>query len=296
MRVLVIGGTGMLGHKLVEELGRQGYEVWASVRCSPEKYEELGLISSNRLIGKFDVRGQEAAKALLDEVRPDVAINAAGIVKQHKESADSVASIEVNSLFPHKLAAEAEKIGTRVITISTDCVFSGEKGCYIEYDIPDAADLYGRSKLLGELAKKGTLTIRTSMIGRELVGHKGLVEWFLASEGTRVKGFSNAFFSGMTTGALSRIIGDAILTNPKLEGVFHLSAEKISKLELLEMLKEHFSLNIEIDPVREPRLDRSLNSLLLKEKTGITVPSWTAMIQELAEEDQKYKEWRQKSL
>src|SRR5688572_14501723 len=179
MNILILGGSGMLGHKAWQTL-KEGFETFATVRGSASDYRQFGIIDESRLVDGVAAEDLESVKRAVMTTRPDVILNCIGIVKQDKAAKDPLMSITVNSLFPHRLANMARDAGARLIHLSTDCVFSGRDGNYAEDDLPDPPDLYGRSKLLGEVDGDGCLTIRTSMIGRELRGSHGLIEWFLS--------------------------------------------------------------------------------------------------------------------
>ncbi len=170
----------------------------------------------------------------------------------------------------------------RLIHISTDCVFSGKRGKYREEDLPDAADLYGRSKLLGEITGGRALTLRTSMIGHELAGRHSLLEWFLAQQGKAVAGYRHAIFSGLTTRRLAELIATLIADFPDLCGLYHVAGEAISKFELLSLVRGCFGLDIEIVPEDDFVIDRSLDSTRFVQATGIARPQWAEMIAQLA--------------
>jgi dTDP-4-dehydrorhamnose reductase len=226
----------------------------------------------------------ESIDRALDEVAPDVVVNCIGIVKQSDAAEDAARTVEVNSLHPHRLAAACIDRGVRLIHVSTDCVYSGRRGSYEETDLPDPADLYGRSKLAGEPGGPGVLTLRTSMIGWEISTRHGLLEWFAAQSGGTVKGFRNAIFSGPTALELSRLIAALAAGDDQPEGTLHASAEPISKYDLLIELRRVLDVDVEIEPVDEPRLDRSLDSSRLRAATGWNPPPWDEMVAELAGE------------
>jgi len=213
----------------------------------------------------------------LDAVRPDLVVNCIGIVKQRPEAADPVASITVNSLFPHRLARACAEGGARLIHISTDCVFSGEAGSYRENDRPDAADLYGRTKLLGEVDAPGCVTLRTSLIGHELSGTHGLVEWFLSQRGT-VRGFARAVFSGFPTVEMARIVADRIIPDRRLSGLYHLSSAPVTKYDLLRQVAKEYGKRIRIERDEEFVCDRSLDSSRFRGATGYEPPGWPALV------------------
>jgi dTDP-4-dehydrorhamnose reductase len=181
----------------------------------------------------------------------------------------------------------------RLIHISTDCVFSGKKGNYSESDTPDATDLYGRTKVLGEVTDESALTIRTSIIGRELSGCSGLVEWFLSQRGRNVKGFRNAIFSGFTTTALSQIVATIVEQHRKMQGLWHVASSPISKFDLLSQIAAASNLNIDVEPDEEFCCDRSLDGRAFAAKTGIVAPDWNQMINSLVREFDKYERYRQ---
>jgi dTDP-4-dehydrorhamnose reductase len=218
---------------------------------------------------------------VLGEFRPEAVVNAVGIVKQRSTAKESIPSLEINSLFPHRLAGLCRAMGIRMIHMSTDCVFSGKKGSYQEADLSDAEDLYGRTKYLGEVYDTPCITLRTSMIGRELSRKQGLLEWFMAQKG-KIQGFKNAIFSGFTTLELGRIIERILVEHPDKGGLYHVSSDPISKFDLLMLIKTKMGLDIEIIPTEEPRLDRSLDSKKFREEFNYTPPTWEDMIEELS--------------
>jgi dTDP-4-dehydrorhamnose reductase len=280
MKILVLGGDGMLGHELFLQL-RERHESRVTLRQPLAAYSGRGLFDAANAFAGIDVRRPGSVESVLGEFKPDAVVNAVGIVKQRPETEDALASIEVNALLPHRLALACRSAGARLIHLSTDCVFSGEKGRYREEDRPDPVDLYGRSKLLGEVAGEGALTLRTSMIGLGLQRKTSLVDWFLMQSG-RVQGYRNAVFSGLTTRELSRVIGELLEKHPQASGLYHVSAAPISKLELLAKLRERLALNVELVPVDEPRIDRSLDSTRFRRVFGYAAPSWDEMLDGLA--------------
>ena len=281
MRVLILGGSGMLGHKLYQVLSTR-CDTYATTREPFNAYASYGIFNPDHLLSGVDVVQFDTVVRAMARVQPNVVVNCVGIVKQLAAAKDPIISIMINSLFPHRAADLCAAIGARFIHISTDCVFSGRKGNYTEHDIPDPDDLYGRSKLLGEMNREGCLTIRTSMIGRELKRQTGLLEWFLGQDGLTVKGYTNAIFSGFTTQTLSTIIADVIVEHPQLCGLYHVSAEPISKYDLLVRLRDAFALNVVIEPYQAVKVDRSLDSARFREVTGFVSPDWDAMINDLA--------------
>ena len=172
----------MLGHQALKHFAAK-HEVGATLRQDAMQYERYGIFDAVRSYFNIDVRHTESLLGVLSDFRPQAVINGIGIVKQRRSASENIPSIEINALFPHRLALYCATIGARLVHISTDCVFSGRRGNYAEKDEPDAQDLYGRSKLLGEVKEDHCVTLRTSIIGRELARGKGLLEWFLAQRG-----------------------------------------------------------------------------------------------------------------
>lgn len=281
----------MLGHKVWQRLSPR-FDTLVTLR-SPVAIP--GLFDPERTIHGVDVTDFARLDALIADVRPDVVVNCVGIIKQLSQAHEAIPSITINSLLPHRLAAACAKAGARLIHISTDCVFSGRRGMYREDDVSDAEDLYGRSKFLGEVGG-GALTLRTSIIGRELRGTSGLVEWFLANRGGAVDGYEQAIFSGLTTLALADLIGDLIDNfngrHPALAGLYQVSTEPVDKLSLLRLLNEAYGANVMIRPSSAVRIDRSLDSSRFREATGWSPPPWPALVEAMAADATPYDEWR----
>jgi dTDP-4-dehydrorhamnose reductase len=282
MRILILGGDGMLGHQLFKHLNSR-YDVRVTLRQDLSVYKKFMLFSTENTYPDIDVRSPGKLAEVLTDFHPDAVVNAIGIVKQLPEANESIPSLEINALFPHRLALFCKDINARMIHLSTDCVFSGKKGNYRESDTSDAEDLYGRTKFLGEVTGKNCLTMRTSMIGLELSRKKNLLEWFLAQKGT-VNGYRKVIFSGFTTLELNRIIENMILNYPEANGVYHVSSESISKFDLLSLIKEGLKLPIEIIPDESFPCDRSLDSSKFRQEFNYNPPSWEEMIDELCKD------------
>jgi dTDP-4-dehydrorhamnose reductase len=296
-RVLVLGAGGMLGHKLCQMLPRMDFEVVATARKPAEFYHGYGeLFSGVELIGGVDATDFAAMEAVIRRCEPDAVINCIGIIKQLREATNPIISIEINSLLPHRLAVLCGQIGARYIQISTDCVFSGDKGTYSESDESDARDLYGRTKFLGETIEdeSSAITLRTSIVGREISESKhGLFEWFFSQTsppGNTIGGFARAIYTGFTTGEMARIMAMVIREHPELSGVYQVASEPINKFDLLGMLKEIMGLDIQIEPNTEFVCDRSMVMDRFTEATGYTAPSWREMIEEFSRDCETYKE------
>lgn len=280
-RVLVLGGTGMLGHKVWQECAGR-FEAWATVRGEHAGPAAAAILDPERTIGGVRVDDPTSVAHALEGCEADVAINCIGVVKQARAAGEGATLIRANALFPHELAGVCRERGVRLVQVSTDCVFSGERGHYSEDDVPDARDLYGRSKLLGEVDGDGCLTVRTSIVGRELAGSQGLLEWLIAQRGQAVRGFRRAVFSGLTTQALARELAGVIEDHADLCGVWHVGGDRIDKHELLTLARDALGLDAEIDPDETVVIDRSLDSTRFRQVTGRTPPSWPEMIEELA--------------
>lgn len=287
MRILVFGGTGMLGHKLVQVLGRR-FDMWAAVRRPFAEVERFGIFDGARCIDQVDVMDEGSVRRAIDAAKPDAVINAVGIIKQRPEAKDEVTTLGINTLFPLKLAALGETRGFRLITISTDCVFSGSKGDYSEADEPDARDLYGLSKWLGEVSAGNCLTLRTSIIGRELESTASLVEWFLSKRNGEVEGWTRAIYSGFPSIEMAKIIGDVIEFHPDLRGLYHVSSEPVSKFDLLELVNDAYDANIKITPSEKVTIDRSLDSTRFRDAAGYQPPAWPDMVSAMADDPTPY--------
>jgi dTDP-4-dehydrorhamnose reductase len=268
----------MLGHTAYRLLSAEpGIEAFATVRSdSVLRYLQPSLHAGLSIgVNVLDI---DALLSALARVRPDVVVNCVGLVKQLGAANDPLSALPLNSLFPHRLARVCALLGARLVHLSTDCVFRGDKAAYTEDATPDAYDLYGRSKLLGEVDEPHVVTLRTSIVGRELGSRHGLVEWFLGALGP-VRGFTRSVFSGLTTDELTRIIIRHVLPNSNLRGVWHVSADAINKHDLLLLLRGAYGLTTTVEPDDSVVLDRSLDSTRFRAATGYTPPSWPAMIE-----------------
>lgn len=270
----------MLGHQLLRQWEKQ-HEVRVTLRRDPQTYGGFGLFDArNSYYSVNAVRIEELAEVLAD-FHPEVVVNAVGIVKQQAAGKESIPNIEINALFPHRLAVLCRAAGARLVHMSTDCVFTGKSGNYREGDLADAEDLYGKSKFLGEVHEGHCVTLRTSIIGTEISRKKSLLEWFLAQT-SPIKGYKRAIFSGFTTLEMARIIEKLITQHPRASGLYHVSAAPISKYELLMKIKQRLNLHVEIAPDESLRIDRSLDSTRFRQEFGYVPPSWDEMIDELA--------------
>ena len=290
MRILILGGDGMLGHKLLQHF-QSAHSVKVTLRQELTAYEHVGLFNAQNAYAGVDVRSSDRILEVLAAFRPEVVINAVGIVKQRASAKESIPSLEINALFPHRLAEMCKAVGARLVHMSTDCVFSGRKGRYTEHDESDAEDLYGRTKFLGELHEPHCLTLRTSIIGRELSRRTGLVEWFLAQKGGRCQGYLRAIFSGLTTQALAEVMADLIEKYPRMSGLYHISGEPISKYALLQLMNEIYRLDVKVEREDDVVCDRSLDSTRFRQATGWRPKSWRDVIEQIAGDPTPYGSW-----
>ena len=267
----------MLGHQLVQSLSSV-HIVHATFRGNRETRQLPGVHHF-----AVDARDFSRVEEVVTSVDPDVIVNSIGIVKQRADADDAVLSIEINSLFPHKVAALAGRHGARFITLSTDCVFSGRRGMYSEDDVPDATDLYGRSKLLGEVYGANGLTLRSSIVGLEMTRKRSLVEWFLAQQ-DEINGYARAIYSGLTTVEMARVIERCALSSQNPTGLYHVSSDPISKFDLLCGLRDRLGLDIRIRRDEQFANDKSLNSARFRRELRYDPPSWDTMLDELADQ------------
>jgi dTDP-4-dehydrorhamnose reductase len=271
----------MLGHQLWRQL-HQRHEVWVALRRPFSAYARFGLFDADKTVTGVDAASMDALVAVMRQARPEAVVNCVGVIKQLKEAHSPLVSLTINSLLPHRLAELSAAVGARLVHVSTDCVFSGRKGNYKEADISDAEDLYGRSKFLGEVHDAHCVTLRTSIIGRELESKSGLIEWFLSQQGKTIRGFRKAIYTGFTTAEFGRVIETVLLRQPGLSGLWQVSSGRISKFDLLQAAQRAFGWAGEIVPDDAFECDRSLDSARFRATTGYVPPSWEAMLTELA--------------
>ena len=277
MNVLVLGASGMLGNAIFRLLSEKNeWRVFGTIRSRADTKYFPGD-TSDRLLSGVDAGNFESIVEAYKIACPDVVINCIGLIKQLEDAGNPLEAIPINSLLPHRLAKLCDAFGARLIHISTDCVFSGDKGMYREEDYADARDLYGRSKLLGEVDYDHAVTLRTSIIGPELKGAHGLLAWFLSQSGS-CPGFTRAIFSGVPTIVLAYIIRDIFISRADLHGVYHVASEPISKFNLLILTAEIYGKKIKIVPTDDLVIDRSLDPTKLELETGYKVADWPELI------------------
>jgi dTDP-4-dehydrorhamnose reductase len=295
MRILILGGDGMLGHKVFQRLHTR-LETYVTFRDTDGPWAQYPLYAKTDrtyTFGGIDALDIGGLQKLMKQVKPAGVINCVGIVKQRDEAKAAIPSIQVNALFPHQLADLCSQTGAKLIHLSTDCVFSGFKGNYSESDLSDPVDLYGRTKLLGELNRPGCLTLRTSIIGWELKNHASLLEWFATQRGRTIKGYCHAIYTGLATTTLADLIGYLLETRQDLSGLYQVASRPITKYDLLQRLRDTLKWkDIVIEPDEDFRCDRSLNGTHFSEATGWRAPEWDMMIETLASEWPTYDQWR----
>jgi dTDP-4-dehydrorhamnose reductase len=282
-KLMILGSTGMLGNSLLRFFAENPcYEVFGTVRNRSSMQELQRIAPSAQLSHGVDVESLDSLTRIFATVQPDIVINCIGIVKQLADANDPLIALPINALLPHRLARLAQVAGARLVHMSTDCVYSGSKGNYVEADLPDAYDLYGRSKLLGEVDYPNAITRRTSIRGHELSGNRSLIDWFLSQNG-EVQGYTNAIFSGLPTVEIARIIHEHVVPNPHLHGLYHVSAEPISKFDLLSLVAKEYGKEIAIRAKNDFVIDRSLNSERFRSATGFEPDSWAQLIHRMHE-------------
>lgn len=285
-RILVVGANGMLGGSLFRYLSKQpGYEVLGTVR-SLEAQSALNQQGFENTVSGVDVTDFQLISSVIGDFRPHYVLNCVGVIKQLDASKAPIPSITINSLLPHQLAESCDRFDARLVHFSTDCVFLGRGGLYKESDNPDATDLYGRSKLLGEVDYGRHLTLRTSIIGHELGKSISLVDWFLSQDGA-VKGYRKAIFSGMPTICVAEFLKDHVF-GKEISGLYHFSVDPIDKYTLLKLINDAYVTRTEITPFDDFVIDRSLNSDALRDVTGFTPPPWPNLIKKMREEYLEY--------
>ena len=288
-RVLILGAGGMLGHMAVRVLSNH-HEVFGTTRVSKNGNNPLAkFLTADAWCSEIDVRDNDALSSLMNKLKPEVVVNCVGLVKQKMDSRTFIDSIEINSLLPHRLANICSEFDSKLIQMSTDCVFTCDPGVKTQEMIPNATDLYGRTKHLGEVDYDRALTIRSSIVGKQLYGSEGLFEWVISQNNGVINGYRNALYSGVTTMTMAKIINEVISTNDQLSGVWQIASQEISKYELVKQLIKVLDLNIELKEDKLFCCDRRLDGSKFTNVTGITVPSWDAMLSEFSSDQIHYR-------
>lgn len=283
----------MLGHKMFQVLGQRFPNTWCTIREPRDLWEARGvpLLASERVLDRVEVIEPSSVEEVMRRLRPQLVVNCVGVIKQRSDATNAIPSITINALLPHRIAAVAAEWDGRLIHFSTDCVFSGSRGNYSEDDFSDAADLYGRSKFLGEVVGENALTLRTSIIGRELRYHRSLLDWFLQQNHSRISGFTQAWWSGVTTNHLAELVGDIAERHTNLSGMYQVSSGRVSKFHLLQLLRDGYGMEVEIVPDASVHCDRSLRGDRLRDAIGYACPPWDVLISQLVQDSTPYDNW-----
>lgn len=290
MKILILGGTGVLGHELVKQFSKK-YEVFTTIRRKRILAISSifkNIIDEDRFFFIDNIDQSDEINDTIKKLSPEILINCVGSIKQKidKDNVNDIKSMfRVNTNFPHTLSEICSQNNIKLIHFSTDCVFSGKKGNYKESDLADPTDDYGKSKMLGEITNGNHLTIRTSFIGPELYSKSSFFEWVISNKNNEINGFDKAIYSGFTTQAFAPILSEVIDEHKNLNGLLHISSNPISKFDLIKLIDKVFKLNIKINRNSSFQCDRSLNSLKFRNKTKITIPSWNDMIKNLYESE-----------
>ncbi|MBK7891743.1 MAG: SDR family oxidoreductase [Bdellovibrionales bacterium] len=290
MRILILGGGGMLGHKLWQILNQRFSDVHVTLLQKQTAYSQYPLFSPPNVYDEFDATNRSALWRLLDTVVPDIICNCIGLTLRKQVPSPSEAYIQLNSLLPHRLAEWCGTSQARLIHYSTDCVFKGDIGGYTEESTPDAKDIYGRSKMLGEVDSPKALILRSSIIGRELKSRTELVEWLLAQNNKTITGYRQAFYTGVTTLQMSHLTSDIIANHSYLNGLYHIASDVISKYELLRLLAKEYGVNVNIVPSDAVIVKKNLIGSKFRTATGLHIPSWSEMISSMALDNSIYKQ------
>tara|TARA_B100001175_G_C19514562_1_gene646394 strand:+ start:4913 stop:5779 length:867 start_codon:yes stop_codon:yes gene_type:complete len=280
MKLLILGADGMIGHKMAKSFSH--FDLYLNSRSHADYLKKRFPNSTH---SDFDFLNQNV-EDLLDKFSPDYIINAAGITIRRGAS-DSKETNFINSQLPQKIDFWCKDNQKKQIYFSTDCVFFGDKGNYKDFDLPDAKEYYGSSKGKGEINSKNTLTIRSSMIGREIYNKTELLEWVISKKNKKIKGFDNVIYSGVTTFWMSNALIEIIENYPDLHGIYNISSSPISKFDLITKINHYFKLNIEIERESSYYSNKSLNSDRFFSETKIKKPNWDEMLSDLNLDSEK---------
>jgi dTDP-4-dehydrorhamnose reductase len=281
MRILILGGNGMIGHKLYQVLSNSYADTWVLFKKKIDKVSFSEIFNKDKVIDNFDLVQFDKLNIILDNLSPDVIINAAGITIRRGINENICKSILVNSALPHLLDNWTKYNHKRLIHFSTDCVFSGKMGSYTESSLTDAEDTYGRTKSLGEVISQNSLTLRGSMIGRELENKTELLEWFLNLNEIKIKGFTNVIYSGITTIRMANYVHKLIRDFPDMHGIYNVSSNSITKYDLLNLFNSFFKKEISITSDSSYTSNKDLNSTNFYKETGFLKPNWKELVEEL---------------
>jgi dTDP-4-dehydrorhamnose reductase len=286
MRILVLGAGGMIGHKMFQFLTSKYPETYGTVRRPFDDYANISFFIRDKILPGLDVSNWAEVEKVLTQVSPDVILNCIGVTLRKPEIKDLNYSLELNSFLPHRLKCWSAQKNVKVVHFSTDCVFNGKAGAYDELSLPTAEDTYGRTKYLGEVVGPTCLTLRSSMIGREIYGKSELLEWALAQHGKTIQGYSRAIYSGITTEVMAELVGRILQSSQFLSGLYQVSSSPISKYELLKKINSAFKLEMKIEEDCSYVSKKDLDSSKIRREMGFVCPSWDEMINQLASDKQ----------
>ena len=287
-RILVLGASGMLGHMLVRVLAPHHEVIGTTLSDYDNKSPLAQVLKRDFWLDRVDMRDWDAFELTVSNLNPEIVINCVGVIKQKMEPGNVLDAIYINSLVPHKIAHLCDLRKIKLIHFSTDCVFEGTLGLKRLSDTPNATDLYGTTKRLGEVTYGQSLTIRTGFVGRQLSGSEGLFEWLREQRGRSVNGFKNAIYSGLTTMALSRVVQDIIEKHSDLAGLHQIASTPINKFDLINKLNSRLALALSVESNTDFWCDRSLDGSEFTGLTDIAIPSWDEMLDEFASDQHFY--------
>ena len=273
MKLLILGADGMIGHKIAKSFNDIGFDLYLNSRSHSDYLKKY---FSNSIVSNFDFNNQKIEN-LLDKFIPDYIINAAGVTIR-RGAADNKETNYINSQLPKKINFWCMENQKKQILFSTDCIYSGDKGNYEDFDKPDANDHYGKSKGKGEIDSLHTITLRSSMIGREIYNKSELLEWVISNKSKQIKGYYNVIYSGVTTLWMSKVLIEIIKNYPNLNGIYNISSPPISKFELITKINHYFKLNIDIVKDYSYSSNKSLNSDRFFLETKFKKPNWDEML------------------
>lgn len=275
MKILVLGATGLLGSAVFRSMSKApDARVVGTIRRDSAR--ALFLLDAAASLNTIqDIEDPDELVRLFDAVRPEVVINCIAVGRP--TPSDPVRMLKIYSVLPQRVSQLCKRSQARLIQISSDGVFSGNRGCYTETDAPDANDIYGISKHLGEVAERHAITLRTSIIGHELQSKGGLLEWFLSQKG-QCNCYTRAIFSGFPTNVLADLIRDVVIPRSDLHGVYHVATRPISKFDLLALVAKRYGKPIELVPDDRASPNRSLVADRFEKATGYVPPDWPALV------------------
>jgi len=291
MRILILGGNGMIGHKIYQVLSDSYADTWVLFKKKRDQFAFYKIFNKDKIIDDFDLVEFDKLNSILDNLSPDVIINAAGVTTRRGINDNKFKSILINSALPHFLDNWTKLNNKRLIHFSTDCVFSGKIGFYTESSLTDAEDTYGRTKALGEVISQNSITLRGSMIGRELENKTELLEWFLNQNESTVKGFTNVIYSGITTFRMANYVHKIIRDFPRMHGIYNVSSKSITKFDLVNLFNDFFKKDTTIIPESSYTSNKDLDSTKFYTDTGFEKPNWKELAKELlidSESNSKY--------